>query len=67
MEATPVVDCFDAHTIVDIRSDEGSTVQFYSSAEEEFMKLRTDKVSKLFQPLSDETLVGVRHAEDGLL
>lgn len=56
-----------AHTIVDIRSGEGSTVRFYNTAEEEFMKLRTDKVSELFQPLFDEKLVGVRHAEDGRL
>lgn len=56
-----------AHTIIDIRSGEGSTVRFYNSAEEEFMKLRTDGVSKQFQPLFDEKLRGVRHAEDGRL
>lgn len=56
-----------AHTIIDICSDEGSTVRFYNVAEEEFMKLRTDRVSKLYQPLFDEKLVGVRHAEDGRL
>lgn len=56
-----------AHTIIDIRSGEGSTVRFYNSAEEEFMKLRTDRVSKQFQPLFDEKLMGVRHAEDGRL
>ena len=56
-----------AHTIIDIRSGEGSTVRFYNSAEEEFMKLRTDRVGKLYQPLFDEKLVGVRHAEDGRL
>lgn len=43
-------------TIIDIRSGEGSTVRFYNSAEEEFMKLRNDKVSKRFQPLFDEKL-----------
>ena len=72
---------FDAHTvelsldikdrvaalIIDIRSGEGSTVRFYNAAEEEFMKVRTDRVSKLYQPLFDEKLVGVRHAEDGRL
>lgn len=72
------VDFFDAHTVelypdvrdrvadtvIDIRSGEGSTVRFYNSAEEEFMKLRTDRVSKRFQPLFDEKLVGVRHAEN---
>lgn len=56
-----------AHTIIDIRSGEGSTVRFYNSADEEFMKLRTDRVSKQFQPLFDEKLMGVRHAEDGRL
>lgn len=55
------------HTIIDICSGEGSTVRFYNSAEEEFMKLRTDKVSKRFHPLFDEKLMGVRHAEDGRL
>lgn len=56
-----------SHTIIDIRSGEGSTVRFFNSAELEFMKLRTDKVSELFQPLFDEKLMGVRHAEDGRL
>lgn len=56
-----------AHTIIDISSGEGSTVRFYNSAEEEFMKLRTDVVSNQFQPLFDEKLRGVRHAEDGRL
>lgn len=56
-----------AHTVIDIRSGEGSTVRFYNSAEEELMKLRTDSVGKRFQPLFDEKLVGVRHAEDGRL
>lgn len=56
-----------AHTIIDICSGEGSTVRFYNVAEEEFMKLRTDRVSKLYQPLFNEKLMGVRHAEDGRL
>lgn len=56
-----------AHVIIDIRSGDGSTVRFYNSAEEEFMKLRNDKVSKRFQPLFDEKLMGVRHAGDGWL
>ena len=56
-----------AYTIIDIRSGEGSTVRFYNAAEEEFMKLRTNRVSKLFQPLFYEKLCGVRHAEDGRL
>lgn len=75
------VDFFNAHTvelradvrdrvvdmITDICSGEGSTVRFYNEAEEEFMKVRTDRVSKLYQPLFDEKLVGVRHAENGRL
>jgi len=75
------VDFFDAHTvelgvdvrdrvadtIIDIRSGEGSTVRFYNTAEEEFMKVRTDRVSKLYQPLFGEKLMGVRHAENGRL
>lgn len=56
-----------AHTIIDIRSGEGSTVRFYNAAEEEFMKVRTDRVSKLYRPLFNEKLFGVRHAEDGRL
>ena len=56
-----------AHTIIDICSGEGSTARFYNAAEEEFMKVRTDRVSKLYQPLFDEKLMGVRHAEDGRL
>lgn len=56
-----------AHTIIDIRSGDGSTVRFYNSAEEEFMKLRSANVSKQFQPLFHGKLMGVRHAEDGQL
>ena len=56
-----------AASIVDVRSGEGSTVRFYNAAEEEFMKVRTDRVSKLYQPLFDEALVGVHHADDGML
>ena len=56
-----------AHTIINICSIDGSTVRFYNSAVEEFMKLRTDKVSKRFHPLFDEKLMGVRHANDGRL
>ena len=76
-----VVDRFDAHTvelypdagdrvartIIDIRSSDGSTVRFYNSAEEEFMKLRSAGVSERFQPLFHEKLLAVRHAEDGRL
>lgn len=56
-----------AHTIIDIRSGDGSTVRFYNAAEVEFMKARTDRVSKRFQPLFGEKLMGVRHAENGRL
>ncbi|WP_423842252.1 hypothetical protein [Actinomyces naeslundii] len=56
-----------AHTIIDICSGEGSTVRFYNSAEEEFLKVRTDRVSDLYQQLFDEKLMGVRHAENGRL
>lgn len=69
MRTTPtidqVVDFFDAHTVIDIRSGDGSTVRFYNAVEEGFMKLRTAGVSKRFQPLFHEKLAGVRHAEDG--
>lgn len=75
------IDFFNAHTvelaadvrdrtaasIIDVRSGEGSTVRFYNAADEEFMKLRSDRVGKRFQPLFDEKLRGVRHAEDGRL
>lgn len=56
-----------AHTIIDTRTGEGSTVRFYNSAEEAFMKLCTGEVSKQFQPLFYEKLMGVHHAEDGRL
>ena len=56
-----------ADMIIDVCSGEGSTVRFYNAAEEEFMKLRTGRVSKLYRPLFGEKLVGVRHAENGWL
>lgn len=56
-----------AHTIIDFRTGEGSTVRFYNAAEEEFMKAHTDRVSKLCLPLFGEKLRGVRHAADGRL
>lgn len=71
METTPTVDravdFFNAHTVIDIRSSDGSTVRFYNAAEEEFMKLQSADVSKRFQPLFHGKSMGVRHAEDGLL
>lgn len=54
-------------SIVDTRTAEGSTVRFFNAAEEEFMTLKSDNVSKRFQPLLCEKLMGVRHAEDGRL
>lgn len=67
VELYPAVRDRVAHTIINIRSGDGSTVRFYNAAEEEFMKARTDRVSKLYQPLFDEKLRGVRHAENGRL
>lgn len=55
------------HTVIDIRTGDGSTVRFFNAAEEEFMTLRSADVSKRFQPLFYERLMGVRHAEDGRL
>lgn len=52
METTPAID---------------KAVDFFDAAEEEFMKACTDRVSKQFQPLFDEKLMGVRHAENGWL
>ena len=45
-----------AHTIIDVRSGEGSTVRFYNSAEEEFMKLmgvRHAEDGRLYAILAD--------------
>lgn len=80
METTPAVDYFDAHTvalypdvrdrvahtIIDIRSSDGSTVRFYDSTEEEFMKLRSADVGKRFQPLY-ATIENTDKDADGLL
>jgi hypothetical protein len=56
-----------AASIVDTRTAEGSTVRFYNADGFEFMTLKSDNVSTRFEPLFDEKLVGVRHAEDGQL
>ena len=56
-----------AVSIVDTRTAEGSTVRFYNADDEEFMTLKSDDVSTRFEPLFGESLVGVRHAEDGCL
>ncbi len=42
-----------------------STVWFYNANGYEFMTLKSDDVSKRFESLFDERLVGMRHAEDG--
>lgn len=56
-----------AASIVDTRTAEGSTVRFYNACGFEFMTLKSDDVSKRFDSLFGEKLVGARHAEDGRL
>lgn len=56
-----------AVSIVDTRTSEGSIVRFYNADGFEFMTLTSDNVSKRFESLFDEKLVGARHAEDGRL
>lgn len=56
-----------AASIVDTRTDEGSTVRFYNADGFEFMTLKSDSVSTRFASLFGEKLVGARHAEDGRL
>lgn len=56
-----------AASIVDTRTAEGSTVRFYNADGVEFMTLKSDDVSKRFDSLFGEELVGTRHAEDGRL
>ena len=54
-------------SIVDICTAKGSTVRFYNADGFEFMTLRSDNVSKQFDALFGEKLVGAHHAEDGRL
>lgn len=54
-------------SIVNTLTAEGSTVRFYNANGYEFMTLKSDDVSKRFEPLFDERLVGIRHSEDGRL
>ena len=54
-------------SIVNTLTVEGSTVRFYNANGYEFMTLKSDDVSKLFESLFDERLVGTRHSEDGRL
>lgn len=56
-----------AASIVDIRTDEGSTVRFYNADGFEFMTLKSDNVSVRFDSLFGRKMVGTRHAEDGRL
>ena len=56
-----------AVSIVNTLTAEGSTVRFYNANGYEFMTLKSDDVSKRFESLLDERLVGTRHAEDGRL
>lgn len=56
-----------AASIVNTLTAEGSTVRFYNANGYEFMTLTSDDVSKRFESLFDERLVGTRHAEDGRL
>lgn len=54
-------------SIVNTLTVEGSTVRFYNAAGFEIMTLKSDDVSKRFEPLFGERLVGARHSEDGRL
>ena len=56
-----------AASIVNTLTAEGSTVRFYNANGYEFMTLKSDDVSKRFEPIFDERLVGTRHSEDGRL
>jgi hypothetical protein len=56
-----------AVSIVNTLTADGSTVRFYNANGYEFMTLKSDDVSKRFESLLDERLVGTRHAEDGRL
>ena len=56
-----------ATSIVDTRTADGSIVRFYNADGFEFMTLKSDHVSKRFDALFGEKLVGARHAEDGRL
>lgn len=56
-----------AVSIVDTHTAGGSTVRFYNADGFEFMTLKSGDVSKRFESLLDERLVGTRHAEDGRL
>lgn len=76
-----VVTWFNAHTvthhldvvdrqvasIVDTRTVGDSIVRIHNAAGIEFMTLKSDIVSTRFDSLFDESLIGVRHAEDGRL
>lgn len=56
-----------AASIVDTHTAGGSTVRVYNAAGFEIMTLKSDDVSKRFESLFDEKLVGAHLAEDGRL
>lgn len=56
-----------AVSIVNTLTAKGSTVRVYNAAGFEIMTLKSDSVSKRFDSLFGERLVGTRHAEDGRL
>lgn len=56
-----------AVSVVNTLTADGSTVRFYNAKGYEFMTLKSNDVSKRFESLFDERLVGTRHAEDGRL
>lgn len=51
------------HTVIDIRSGDGSTVRFFNAAEEEFMALRSAGVSLMAS--FDEMVQATRPYTDG--
>lgn len=65
----PHRDAVDRQTasIVDTRTAEGSTVQFYNADGFEFMTLKSDGVGTRVDSILGEKLVGTRHAGDGRL
>lgn len=56
-----------AASIVNTLTAKGSTVRFYNANGYEFMTLKSDDVSKRFESLFGEKLVGAHLAEDGRL
>ena len=71
METAPIVGNAVAHrraaSIVDACTAEGSTVRFCNANGFEVVTLKSNSVSKRFEPLFDERPVGTRRSEDGRL